>query len=124
MDAISNSIVRGRSNLSSKARLRSSSVFSSTSSISYYKYIEINNNKLEEDIREPIDSSQLSYKNAAKKGKSISGVTVTSPANGKQYESNEALALKNAPQLQGRMSDSQQSTLNIQLPYNINQATD
>jgi len=86
--------------------------------------MEINNNKLEEDIREPIDSSQLSYKDTANKGKSVSGVTVTSPTDGKQYESNKALALKNAPQLQGRISDSQQSTLNIQLPYNINQATD
>jgi len=95
IDAISNSIVKGRSNLSSKARSRSFSVFSSTSSISYYKYIEMDNNKPEEDIREPIDSSQLSYKDTTNKGESVSRVTVTSPADGKQCESNEALALKN-----------------------------
>jgi len=55
MDAISNSIVRGKSNLSSKARSRSSLVFSSTSSVSYYKCMEVDNNKPEEDIRKLSD---------------------------------------------------------------------
>ena len=68
--------------------------------------MEIDNNKPEEDIREPINSSQLSYKDTANKGESVtvSGMTVTSSADGKQYESNGALVLKNAPQPQGRTS--------------------
>ena len=130
MDVVSNSIVWERSNLFSKASSRSPLVFSSTSSVFYYECIEVDNNKPEEDIRKPIDSSQLSYKNATNKGKSVSRVTNTFPTDRKQCESNMALALKTAPQPQGRVSDinssnsSQQSTLNIQLPYNINQAMD
>ena len=58
--------------------------------------MKMDNNKPEEDIRESIDSSQLSYKDAANKSESVSRITITSPADGKQCESNEALALKNA----------------------------
>jgi len=54
-------IIRGRSALSSKASSRNSSVFSSTSSASYHKYIELNNNLLDIEFPEPINSSQLSY---------------------------------------------------------------
>ena len=45
--------------------------------------MEVDNDKPEENIREPIDSSQLSYKNATNKGKSVSGVTDTSLVDGK-----------------------------------------
>ena len=92
--------------------------------------MEMNNNKPKEDIREPIDNSQLFYKDAMDKGKFVSGMTNTSPIDRKQCVSNIALALKNAPQPWGRVSDinsfnsSQQLTLNIQLLYNINQAAD
>jgi len=74
-------------------------VFSSTSSVPYHEHIEVDNNKSEEDIREPIDSSQLSYKNATNKGKSVSEITNTFSTDRKQHESNKALALKNASQL-------------------------
>jgi len=83
VDVISNSIVRERSNLSSKASSKSPLVFSSTSSVSYHKHMEVDNDKPEENIREPIDSSQLSYKNATNKDKSVSGVTDTSLVDGK-----------------------------------------
>ena len=97
MNVVSNSIMRERSNLSNKASSRSSSVFSSTSFVLYYKHIEVDNNKPKEDIREPIDSSQLSYKDIANKGESISEVTDIFLADGKQHVSNKALALKNVP---------------------------
>ena len=54
-------IIRGRSALSSKASSKNSSVFSSTSSAPYYEYIELNNNLLDIEFPEPINSSQLSY---------------------------------------------------------------
>ena len=92
MDIVNNSIVR-RFNLSSKASSRSSLVFSITS-VLYHEHIEVNNDKLEEDIREPINSSQLSYKNATNKDKFVSRMTDTSSADGKQHKSNMALALK------------------------------
>jgi len=97
MDIVSNSIVRRRSNLSNKASSRSSLVFSSTS-VLYHEYIEVNNDKLEEDIREPINSSQLSYKNATNKDKSVSRMTDTFSTNRKQHESNMAPALKTVSQ--------------------------
>jgi len=98
INIISNSIMRERSNLSSKASLKSSLVFSSTFSVPYYECMEMNNNKPKEDIREPIDNSQLFYKDAIDKGKFVSGMTNTSPIDRKQCVSNIALALKNAPQ--------------------------
>jgi len=105
MDIISGNIIRGRSNLSSKASSRSSSVFSSTSSIFYYEYIEVDNNKPEEDIREPIDSSQLSYKDFMNKYKFVSRMADTFSTDRKQHKSNMALALKMAPQLRGKVSN-------------------
>jgi len=104
MDIISDSIMRERSNLSSKASSRSSSVFSSTSSVLYHEYMKVDNDKSEEDIRELIDSSQLFYKNVTNKGESVSGITDTSLTNGKQHVSNKALVLKNTPQPQDRVS--------------------
>ena len=89
--------------------------------------MEVDNNKPEEDIRKPIDSSQLFYKDVINKCKSVSRITNTFSANGKQYKSNIALALKNVSQPQGRVSDinssnsSQLLTLNIQLLYDVNQ---
>jgi len=73
--------------------------------IFYHEPIEVNNNKPKENIREPIDSFQLSYKNTTNKDEFVSGVTDTSPVDGKQHKSNMASALKTAPQPQDRLSD-------------------
>ena len=130
MDVSIDSILKGRSNLPSKSNSRSSSVFSNTFSILYYEQIEINNNKSEEDIKKPVDSSQLSYKNDTNKGKSISRVADISSADRTQCVSNETLALNNASQTQGktnnnnRFNSSQQATFNIQLSYDVDQAMD
>ena len=55
--------VRGRSPSPSRVTSRSTSVISKTSSIPYHERMEIQNDFLEEEFREPIDSSQLSYDN-------------------------------------------------------------
>jgi len=92
--------------------------------------MEIDNNKPEEDIREPADSSQLSDEDDTSKGRSVSRVADISPADRTQRVSNEASALNNALQTRGKTNDnnrsngSQQATFNIQLPYDVDQATD
>jgi len=130
MDISIDSILRGRSNLPSKPNSKSSLVFSSTSSISHYEHIKIDNNKPEEDIRELVNSSQLSYKDDTSKDKSVSYPTDISPTDRTQCVSNETLALNNASQTQGktnnnnRSNSSQQATFNIQLLYDVNQGMD
>ena len=68
----------------------------------YYKHIELENNKPEDDIREPIDSSQLFYKDNMDKSESISKMADTFPTDRKQCISNVAPAPKMAPQLGSR----------------------
>ena len=49
--------IKGRSTLSNKASLRNSSISSSTSSVPYYQYIELNNDLLEVESQELLDNS-------------------------------------------------------------------
>jgi len=85
MDINSNIILRERSNLSSKAKPISSSIFLSTSSIPYHKHMELENNKPENDTREPINSSQLSYKDNTDKDEFVSKMANTSSIDEKLY---------------------------------------
>ena len=130
MNVNSNIILRGKSNLSSKANSRSFLISSSTSSISYHEHMEMKNNRPKDNIREPIDSFQLSCKDNTDKNEPISRVADTSSTDGKQYVSNVASALNMVSQPEGRNSSNNSSnssqwlTLNIQLLYDINQAID
>jgi len=54
-------IIRGRSSLTSRISLRSSSTALNTSSIPYHQYMELNNDLSDIESQELIDSSQLSY---------------------------------------------------------------
>ena len=72
---IYNDFIRGRSNFPSKVSLRSALILSAASSISYHERMEIKNNLPNEDIVDPIDSSQLSYKNNNDMGDSVGQVT-------------------------------------------------
>jgi len=72
-------IIKGRSTLSSKADSRNSSVFSSTSLVSYHKCMELNNNFPEDDIQDPINSSQLSYERQVDVSESIRKITDKTP---------------------------------------------
>ena len=93
--------------------------------------MEVDNNKSNiNESREPIDSSQLSYMDNISRGKPVSRVADNSLVDGSQCVSNEAPALMISPQTQGQVDNNngsnseQQSTFNIYLPYNVNQAID
>jgi len=81
--------------------LRSASVLSAVSSIPYHERIEIKNNLPNEDIVDPIDSSQLLYKDNDDMGNSVGKVTDIGPMRTQQHVQNEALALKNTPTTRG-----------------------
>lgn len=67
--------VRGRSSSSSKVSSKSTFVSSHASSIPYYERMIINNNLSDEEFKEPIDSSQLSYKDDSQESYHISIAT-------------------------------------------------
>ena len=99
MDVSANSILRGRFNLTHKSNSRSSSVFSSVSSILYYEYMEVDNNKPNDnESREPINSFQLFYIDNMSRDKPISRVADNSPVDESQCVFNEALVLMTLPQ--------------------------
>ena len=94
--------------------------------------MEMQNNLLDENVQNPIDSPQLSYMlNVEKVGNLVSKTTDNSSQNRTQCVWNEVLALKNTPKPQGESVDinstntcSLQDIINIQLPYNVNQMTE
>ena len=73
MDNFNN--IRGRLHSSSKASSRSTSISSSISSQSYHEKIVINNNLSNKNLREPINSSQLSYKDNSEERGLVSKAT-------------------------------------------------
>ena len=119
-------IIRERSALSSKASSRNSSVFSSTSFAPYYEYIELNNNLLDIEFPEPINSSQLSYADQVDVGESVRKVTDNILSRRGQYISNEVLVLTitSTPQGKGatnnRTNENAQDNINIQVLYDVN----
>jgi len=56
--------------------------------------MELENNKLENDTRKPINSFQLFYKDNTDKGKFVNKMTNTSSIDKKQHISNVVLVLK------------------------------
>ena len=72
---IDNNFISERSNFSSKVSSRNTLVLSVTSSIPYYKRMEIKNDLPNKDIVNLIDNSQLSYKDNDNIGNSISKTT-------------------------------------------------
>jgi len=92
MDMDSN-IIKERSTLSSKTSFRNSLVFSSTSSTSYHKHMKLNNNFLEDESQEPIDSSQLFYASQVDIDESVKKVTDKILLMRGQYISNKELVL-------------------------------
>ena len=88
-------IIRGRFASSSKLNLREFSILSNTSSSLYYERMEGNNNLLDKDIWNPIDSSQLSYEENVEVDKSVIMTTDKHSQGGSQCVSNKVLVLKN-----------------------------
>ena len=93
---VNTDIIRGRSASSNRISSRESSTHLNASSVPYHKRMGIQNNLLNEDVQEPVDSSQLSYASNNKQvGNSVRKATDNSPQEGAQCVCNEALALKN-----------------------------
>ena len=92
-------IIKRRSASSSKLNSRKSSIFSNVSSFPYHERMERNNNLLDKDVWDPIDSFQLSYKGNVEIGKSVSTATDKHSQGGSQHVPNETPALKNTPKL-------------------------
>ena len=93
---IDTNIIRGRSTSSSKTSLRELFTHSTTSSTPYHERMEIQNNFLNKDIQELVNSSQLSYvSNNKQADKLVSKTTDNSPQERAQCVRNEALALNN-----------------------------
>ena len=113
IDVSVDKILRRRSNLTYKSNSRSFSVFSSVSSILYYEYMEVDNNKLDDDkSKGPIDSSQLFYVNNMSRGKFVNRMANNSLVDRSQHVSNEALALKISSQTQGQVKNNNGSSCN------------
>jgi len=127
MDINQNNIIRGRLTSPSNADYRSNSISSRTLSVSYHKRIEINNNLLNKEFTEPIDSSQLSYDNSNEQGNPISEATNNSTTTRKQCGTNKTLALNKTPKPQDKdtmnndsNTSSQDDVINIQILYDPN----
>jgi len=72
---INNDFIRGRMNSPSNTSSRSALITSNAFFILYHERMETNNDCPDEKIRNPIDSSQLSYKDEDKVGNSIRKTT-------------------------------------------------
>jgi len=118
--------IRGRFSLSSKTNSRNLLISSGTSSKPYYKHMELNNNLPDIDIWEPINSSQLSYKDNIVDKKPVSKIANSNSIENLQHGTYNSPALKTIPKSQGRSTlinnsnSISQDTFNIQLLYNIN----
>ena len=76
---------RKRNNSLSNVSSRSSSVLLKASFIPYFEKMKIKNSLPDEDIVEPINSSQLSYNDNNNKGNSISRATNLGPKDTTTY---------------------------------------
>ena len=122
--------IRGRSFLPSKVSSRSTLVTSNASSIPYYEKMEINNDLLDKEVRDPVDSSQLLYKDDNEEGNPVRKAANNGPTRNLQCIQNKALVLKNSPKLWGKSTfpnntnmSPLENIINIQLPYDLNQPT-
>ena len=90
-------MIRGRFTLTNRANLRSLLILSSTLSISYHQYIELNNDLSNTISWKLIDSSQLSYAGEVEIGNLVRLVTDKDFASNSQCIYNEIPTLKKKP---------------------------
>jgi len=96
---IDTNIIRERFTFSSKVSSKKLSTHLPTFSTSYHQRMEIQNNFFDEDIQEPIDSSQLSYALDNKQaGKLVRLATNSSSQKRSQSIQNKIPALNNIPE--------------------------
>ena len=135
--SINNSKLRECSVISSKYSLRESSILSNASSIPYYRRMEINNNFLEENYTNPVDSSHLSYAKTAKVDEPVSIATNKKADSNSQCVDNEVPALKRVSKPHGKVKDKKiksndptslehmsNNVCNTQITYDNNQTVD
>jgi len=92
---INSDSIRERLNSLSKTSSKSASVTLNVSSIPYYERIEINNDFPDEKVGNPVDSSQLSYKDNDGTGNSVRKTTDIGPTRNQQCVQSKNMALKN-----------------------------
>ena len=114
-----------------KSNSKSFFVSSIVSSILYHQKIEINNDLLDDDIIEPINSSQLLYDNNNRVSNPVSKAVDNRIGKNKQYVSNKSLVIKNMPKPQGKNTnsnmdnvDQKDNIINIQILYDPNKPTE
>jgi len=121
-------IIRGRSASSSQISFGESLTHSAALSTPYHKRMKIQNNLLNKDKQEPVESFELSYASGnEQKGKIVRQAIDNSPQEGTQCVHNETPALNSTPNPQGTgITDNNNDTchlqevFDIQLPYDIN----
>ena len=125
---INDDIIRERFTSSTRSISKSTLVSSTISSILYHQRMEINNNLSNKDLEKLIDKSQLSYASTVGNENNVRKAADNGPNSDK-----ENLALKKAPEPCGKEKvstveytnlETSENMLNIQLPYDINQALD
>jgi len=112
--------VRKRSPSPNSINSRSALVSSKASTISYYERIEIQNDFPDEEFREPIDNSQLSYYDKSQESRCVNMVTDPVFPQGPQHVSNKVPALNSSCPTCINNDD----VINIQLPYDPNHSTE
>ena len=112
MDIDNYNDIRRRKSSPNKASSRSAFISSSISFQPYYKRIVLNNDLSDEEIVEPVNSSQLSYKDKSKKRNTVSKATDYESTRRQQCASNEAPALDTST-----VQHVDNDIINIQLPY-------
>ena len=110
--------VRGWMMSSNKTTSRMVSMSSSEASEEYTSRMEhLNNLPDDEEIREPIGSSQLFYVEGGGEGNPVSKAADSSTSKEQQCVNNEIPALS-------RATNSNEHGFNVQIPYDVNQALD
>ena len=106
--------IRERTLFSSKVNLRSTSMSSSVSSEAYYNKIEYLNDLPDEEFREHVDSSQLSYNDHNEEESWVSMIANYNDKMRQQCTVEKISVLKSAP------TQYIDNNINIQLPYDPN----
>jgi len=119
--------IQGRPTFSNKSNSESSFMSSTVSLIPYHQKMEINNDLLDEDIVELVDSSQLLYDDNNGVSNPIGEVVDNRIGKNKQHVSNETLALKNMSKSGDKGTNSNvdnkdqtDNIINIQILYDPN----
>ena len=123
-------MIKGKSALTNRASLKSSSISLNTLFILYHQYIKLNNDLSDIESQKPIDSFQLSYAREAEIRDFVRPATDKDSASNSQCVYNKTPVFKRKPQSHGKSkgksidrpsSNPSENIVNTQLSYDINQ---